>query len=289
MLRPNSPAYGCIIKVIFALVVASSSGTAPAFAAESPWVSGHKTKARLVSGKASQEGERHLAFVEIVLEPGWKTYWRAPGDAGGLPPSFDWSKSTNLASADVMFPAPQRFIDKSGNTIGYHDGLILPVAIAPTNDGEPVALAVDLQYGICKDVCVPIDVSLSLTIAPDEADPLTPEAAQALDSVPRAQDKLRDGDPALIKAEADLGGAQPKISIAARFPQGVTGAEAFLEAPHGLFLPIPELVGRPSADGVLTFEAALGSDVDLSALKGKPVTVTLVGEAGSSFATFVAK
>jgi hypothetical protein len=43
------------------------------------------------------------------------------------------------------------------------------------------------------------------------------------------------------------------------------------------------------AGGAATFEAPLGKDVDLVALKGKPVTVTLVSETGASFATFVAQ
>ena len=94
---------------------------------------------RLVSGGSAEsahdvvvspEGAR-LAFVEIMLEPGWKTYWRTPGDAGGLPPAFDWSKSTNLAQAEVLYPAPRRFTDRSGHTIGYEGGLVLPVVLTP--------------------------------------------------------------------------------------------------------------------------------------------------------------
>ncbi len=222
------------------------------------------------------------------MQPGWKTYWRTPGDAGGLPPSFDWSKSSNLASADVRYPAPQRFTDKSGNTIGYEGGLVLPVVLTPASAEKPIALVAELHYGICKDICVPVELELTLDIPAKATEAASAEAVGALASVPRAQDQLKPGDPVLLRAETALTGAAPKITIEAKFPQGAEGADAFLEAPDGLFLPLPEQVGD-AKDGKVTFEAALGADVDLAALKGKPITVTLVGETGSSVATFPAQ
>lgn len=289
MIRPQSLVFRCILKTIFALVVMCSSTGREAFALTSSWAEGPKTKARLITGRTDgATGGRLLVFVDIALEPGWKTYWRTPGDAGGLPPSFDWTKSANLASANVTFPAPERFVDKSGNTIGYHDGVLLPVELVPEKPDQPVSLVVGLHYGICKDVCIPVEVELALEVAPGQDEALPAEALQALESVPRAQDGLRPGDPVLTAATAKLDGASPKIRIEARFPGDVASADAFLEAPGGLFLPLPERVGDGGAGGLLVFEAGLSADVDLAALKGRPVTVTLVGETGSSFATFVA-
>lgn len=289
MMSRESRVLQLTLTVIFALVVAASSGAGQALAASSPWVQASKAKARLVTGGASEGAGSVQAFVEIELEPGWKTYWRTPGDAGGLPPSFDWSKSTNLASADVTFPAPQRFTDKSGSTIGYKNELVLPVMLKPERADAPISLVVGLSYGICKDICIPVEAELALEVPTDETNATPAEARQALDRVPRAQDKLAPGDPVLVKATSVLDGAAPKITIEARFPKGATAADAFLEAPDGLFLPLPELIGAVDAAGVATFEAPLGKDVDLTALKGKPVTVTLVSETGASFATFVAQ
>ena len=289
MMRPKSLLLLHTVTGIFAFVMAASSSSGEAFAAASPWVAGHKSKARLMAGRTPPaDGDKLLAFVEIALEPGWKTYWRTPGDAGGLPPSFDWSKSSNLASADVMFPAPQRFTDKSGNTIGYRDGLVLPVAFTAKAPGEPVSLVVGLQYGICKEVCVPVETELMLDVLPDEMALAPSGALQALDDVPRPQAGAKTGDPVLLRAESVLDGASPKISIEARFPADAARTDVFLEAPDGLFLPIPERVGE-GKDGALVFEAGLGADVDLARLAGKTVTVTLVGETGASVATFVAK
>ena len=48
--------------------------------------------------------------LDIDLKPGWKTYWRDPGDAG-VPPLLDVSASTNIAAAEFDFPAPKRHDD----------------------------------------------------------------------------------------------------------------------------------------------------------------------------------
>lgn len=289
MKSPESRLLHVTFHVIFAFVVAASSGSAQAMAESSPWVQGSKTKARLLAGRVPSGAQgQTFAFVEIALEPGWKTYWRTPGDAGGLPPSFDWSKSSNLAAAQVAFPAPRRFTDKSGNTIGYEGGVVLPVTLTPESAEAPISLVVGLQYGICKDVCIPVEVELALDVPADGGDEAPAAALEALDSIPRAQDKRTAGDPELVRAGAVLDGAAPKITIAARFPGGAGGADAFLEAPDGLFLPLPARIGDADGDAVV-FEAPLDRDVDLAALRGKPVTVTLVGETGASFATFVAE
>ena len=278
------------LKIIFAFVVASSSTATVAIAASSPWIAGHKAKVRLVSGGAAgAEAGSSLAFVEIALEPGWKTYWRTPGDAGGLPPSFDWSNSTNVANATVEFPAPRRFTDKSGSTIGYHDVVVLPVTVTPKDPGAPVSLVLGLHYGICKEICVPVEAELALKLPHDESEALPAEIEEALKLIPRPQDKLAAGDPVLMAATAKLDGAEPRISIEARFPDGAAGADAFIEAPDGAFIPLPQQVGKPDSSGRALFEVPLGEDVDLPGLKGKTLTVTLVSDTGASYATFVAE
>ncbi len=64
---------------------------------------------RLVAGSAGGADRTSLrAGIELRLATGWKTYWRYPGDSG-VPPRFDFSKSTNVKSVTVRWPAPHRF------------------------------------------------------------------------------------------------------------------------------------------------------------------------------------
>ena len=49
----------------------------------------------IVPGWRDSDG-RHVAGLSIRLAPGWKTYWRSPGE-GGIPPVFNWSGSSNIS------------------------------------------------------------------------------------------------------------------------------------------------------------------------------------------------
>ena len=63
-----------------------------------------------------------MTALRLELSPGWKTYWRSPGDSG-VPPRFDWAGMTNLDHAGARWPRPE-VIDSGGErTLGYHDAL----------------------------------------------------------------------------------------------------------------------------------------------------------------------
>lgn len=101
------------------------------------------------------EDDRRVAGLEIALDPGWKTYWRAPGRAG-IPPHFDWTGSQNVDRVEVHWPVPEVF-DQGGMTaVGYGDRVVLPLEITPIDPGAPVTLALTLEMGVCQDICVPV-------------------------------------------------------------------------------------------------------------------------------------
>lgn len=106
------------------------------------------------------ENGAHMAAVELQLAPGWKTYWRSPGDAG-IPPSFDWSGSENVKSVRIHWPAPEVFEANGMQTIGYHESLILPVEITPEDPARPVKLSLVMALGVCDEICLPAMVELS--------------------------------------------------------------------------------------------------------------------------------
>ncbi len=126
----------------------------------SAWDAQPHTAARLIAGCDDQESptRRFLrAGVEIKLDPGWKTYWRDPGDSG-VPPTLDFSGSDNVKSVTVLWPAPERFPDGAGgNSIGYLDHVILPLRIAPQDAAKQSSLQLKLGYDICGNMCVPVE------------------------------------------------------------------------------------------------------------------------------------
>ena len=112
-------------------------------------------------------GEKRLAAVVMRLAPGWKTYWRVPGE-GGLPPRFDFSGSRNVRTVRVLWPAPKRYSSPvTGETIGYKDEVAFPLLIAPEDASRPVILNMKLDYGICGEMCVPAQAQATLTLPPE--------------------------------------------------------------------------------------------------------------------------
>lgn len=105
------------------------------------------------------ENGRHMAAIRIQLQPGWKTYWRAPGDSG-IPPRFDWSGSRNLQSVRFMWPTPKVFYLNGTRTIGYQGDVVIPMELARNNSGKgTINLRGEMELGVCKDVCIPVSAS----------------------------------------------------------------------------------------------------------------------------------
>ncbi len=86
--------------VIFALMAISV--TAGRAADASRWDGDQHAKVRLLAGTPidGPSGKIWRAGIEIKLAPGWKTYWRYPGEAGA-PPRFDFAGSENVKTRQL--------------------------------------------------------------------------------------------------------------------------------------------------------------------------------------------
>ncbi|KAA2244218.1 protein-disulfide reductase DsbD domain-containing protein [Salinarimonas soli] len=228
-----------------ALLAALTALAAPARAADaSSWDRGHHSQARLVGGGPVPGEAGRLAGIEIRLDPGYKTYWRNPGDAG-LPPVFDWSASRNVRGVEVVWPAPRRLDDPGGVSYGYEDGVTLPLKVTPETPGKPVELGLSLHYGVCKEICIPAQANLRLPLAGDGAG-AAPLLRAALERAPRRQ-APNEGALAVVSASAAGG----RIRVLARSPAGAQ-PQLFAEAPDGWYLgavgaPVPASEGGANA------------------------------------------
>lgn len=120
----------------------------------------------------------HMAALHIVLEPGWKTYWRAPGDVG-IPPQFDWAGSRNIHAVSTNWPTPVVFFEQGMRSVGYQTELVIPLHLTAQNGGADMLLAGEMQIGICKDICIPANLSFNATLPPNVTRP-DPMIAAAL-------------------------------------------------------------------------------------------------------------
>lgn len=113
---------------------------------------------RLLKGWVEPDGTR-VAALEITLDDGWKTYWRAPGDAG-VPLQVNWAGSRNLGGAELRWPRPHIYDQDGFRTIGYKKRLVLPIVVTPKHAGKPVKLKGAFDLGVCSDICIPVHVRL---------------------------------------------------------------------------------------------------------------------------------
>lgn len=130
----------------------------------------------VLPGWRAEDG-KHMAALRIRLADGWKTYWRAPGDAG-IPPSLNWKGSGNLAGVAFHWPVPDVFDAGGMRTIGYAHELILPMTLVSKDPGQPISLKGKVHLGVCQDVCMPMDAAVSVTLPAD--------GRQAVGSIKRA-------------------------------------------------------------------------------------------------------
>lgn len=237
-------------------------------------------QAQLRPGYQMENGG-HMAAVDLQLAPGWKTYWRSPGDAG-IPPSFDWSGSDNVQSVRIHWPVPAVFSVNGMQTIGYRDRLVLPMEITARDPAQPIRLRVRMELGVCDEICLPASVDLSGTlVAPGAHDAsikaaLSQRAATAQEAgvarVSCSIDPIKDG----LRLTARLGLPDPGLPEVVAFETAnreIWVAEAVTERRGGELISMTELVpphGAPFAldrSGITMTILAAGGAVEV---KGCP-------------------
>ena len=156
---------------LLAAWLALSIGAAAAEPGASEWAASESGKVRLVAAvTATGQSASLRAGLHFRLEPGWKIYWRSPGDAG-YPPRLDWSGSTNAGPPVIYWPAPHRFVLAGLQNHGYVGEVVLPLDMAVPQPGQPMALRVAVDFLACAQICVPQRAELALGLPSGTAAP----------------------------------------------------------------------------------------------------------------------
>jgi DsbC/DsbD-like thiol-disulfide interchange protein len=269
------------LHLLSTLTAASLLGAASstAIAADvSPWDDDLQSSARLIAARAHNVSGVRLfrAGIEIKLKEGWHTYWRYPGDSG-VPPVMDFSKSQNVETVSVQFPAPARFPDGAGgNSIGYKRDVVWPVYVAPKDTGRPVLLRLKLAYAVCERLCVPAEANLELALT-GGASGTDPNVAAAEARIPKQSRIGDDGPLAIRRAHREPAPGTPRVVVDVAAPSDAP-AVLFAEGPTAQWaLPLPEPVsGAPEGlqrfafelDGLPPGEKPDGATLRLTAVSG---------------------
>ncbi|NKC50205.1 hypothetical protein HED63_02680 [Ochrobactrum cytisi] len=158
----------------------------PALASTSDWTETHGGRVRVMiednDPNNATSGERRGA-LQIELQPGWKTYWRNPGDAG-VPPQISIEGD---AKAQIDFPAPVRFGGDDEGGIGYKQPVSLPIVFHLT--AADTRLKGHVFLGVCEKICVPVQAAFDFPLNEDGQQD-SPQAIAARTIIETAFDRL---------------------------------------------------------------------------------------------------
>jgi DsbC/DsbD-like thiol-disulfide interchange protein len=236
----------------------------PALASASDWLEADGGRVRLVTSGAPDAGGVLQGALEIDLKPGWKTYWRDPGDAG-VPPQIDISRSTNVTSAEIRFPTPERFDDGAAKWAGYKHPVTFPVTFTLKSPGEPATIDADIFLGICEAICIPVQGRLTIDPASDPGNPddqaLVTAALEALPGPERPDFGVRvlSGDGRTLRVEAALAGDAANAEFFIAGEQGYMFGTPQRIADEGKVIFAVPIIDRPDvrpADGGLHYTLA---------------------------------
>ena len=236
----------------------------------SPWQRDGHSAVRLLAG--SRSGAVLLGGIAFQLQPGWKTYWRTPGDSG-VPPRFDFSKSENIEAVTILWPAPTKFDDGAGgHSLGYKNQIVLPLRIVAKNADRPVTLRAGINYAVCEKLCIPVEAIAELAFASVAS---TEDSAlfAALDTVPKPA-SIGDPNPLTIRDVKRDGKSSVLVDVATPDAREVS---LFVEGPTPDWaLPVPALLEQ-SPPGVKRFSFELDGLPPGANPAGAALKLTLVG------------
>jgi suppressor for copper-sensitivity B len=259
-------------------VVALTAGLpARAEPAASPWFETEQGEVRLLAAQPAIGADNEIELgLEFRLQPHWKIYWRSPGDAG-YPPRLDWTGSRNLKSAQIEWPAPQRFSVLGLETVGYSGTVVLPIIARLDEAGAPLALRLGLDYLTCSEICIPYQTTLTLDL------PAGPPSAGAtgfgaLIARYAAQVPTDGGAGVTITGATWRPGRAGRLELAVKSDPPLVAPDAFIEGAGGVVFGAPRTVaGLGPGEAVLRLPAS-GTRAALAALPGRKLTVTLVDD-----------
>jgi DsbC/DsbD-like thiol-disulfide interchange protein len=257
--------------VTVAVAVPGARANAPA---ASQWSEASHSSLRLLRGSSVKAGD-YRAGIVLRMRPGFKTYWRHPGDSG-VPPVFRFDGSQNLGEAVVHFPVPRRFDDGTGGiSFGYTGSeIILPVTVTARNPKQPVVLRLEADYAVCEKLCVPAHGKAEIELSNDGRSPHDDALRDAMGTIP-AITKLGTAGAVQVMA-LRKGHTAEHFLVDVNVPAGVT-PELFIEGETPWFLETkgfsPATGGQPATFSIMVIDRdkspdCLGANLTLTLAAG---------------------
>jgi DsbC/DsbD-like thiol-disulfide interchange protein/cytochrome c biogenesis protein CcdA len=159
--------------------IALFAALAPAFVVAQSVVTTPNARVSLIAqSEAVEAGKVAWIGLRIQHQPHWHTYWRNPGESG-MPTAIEWTLPEGVKVDEIAWPTPKRIPTGGLVNFGYEDDLLLPMQVQiPAAQKSAVTLSGKATWLICKEVCIPEEGVVSLTLP--VANAATPGAHAAL-------------------------------------------------------------------------------------------------------------
>tara|TARA_R110002110_G_scaffold141169_2_gene328954 strand:- start:5257 stop:7467 length:2211 start_codon:yes stop_codon:yes gene_type:complete len=251
----------------------------PSVGASSAWFEHDHGAVRLISANAGAGNAQTIDLgLQFRMKPGWKVYWRSPGDAG-FPPQVSWVGSTNFAGATMSWPAPHRFSVLGLETLGYEDEVVFPINAELFERGKTVDLTARVRFLTCDDICVPYETTfrLSLPAGRDLNTPASGTIAAWQAKVPTDVTGVVVSAPlAIERAEIAGDGADQSLIVRITGRDALKNPDLFVEGPadYGFKKPVVQIASTGTEAFMrIGIQAPKTADAKLA---GETVTLTLV-------------
>lgn len=255
MFNATFPSVLCTLAIIACPSLASASS--------SEWhdVTGAQIRL-LTSGVPDRDGALRGA-LQIELNPGWKTYWQDPGEAG-VPPMVEVEQQA--ITSTLHFPAPKRFHEGHTEWAGYDGPVSLPVTFGDADGVMSGVLRVRVFLGVCETICVPVEARFEIDHALDAHNP--EHAALVSRAFAALPQPATDATHAAFARWHDDG-----FSVKAVTDEGAETVELFMAGTDAVRLGSPEAL----SDGEYAFPVAKGS----KPIPAQDLSYTLVTTSGA--------
>ncbi|HSO06459.1 MAG TPA: thioredoxin family protein [Pelomicrobium sp.] len=206
----------------------------PAAVTAAPVQAPHIEAELVAESRHVRPGEPLTVAVRLRMEEHWHTYWINAGDSG-LATQLRWSLPEGFAAGPIQWPAPQRIPVGPLVNYGYEGEVLLLTDIAAPPGlavGTMATLAADVEWLVCREICIPGKARLTLAL-PVSTGPPAPD--------PRWAEPIRATRAALPQPLADWKATARRAD----------GAMTLSVVPAAGAAPLRQLTFFPYAEGVI--------------------------------------
>ena len=163
---PLAPLFASALASLLALTPWPGAGAQGA--SSRAFINSHTTASLVSEVGTIAAGRPFWIALRLVMEPGWHTYWRSAGDAGG-PTAIAWTLPAGFTADTIVWPLPERLQVAGLISFAYTREVLLAVRVTPaaTIGSRDVVLRGKVSWIACERVCIPgkADVQLALGVA----------------------------------------------------------------------------------------------------------------------------